>query len=235
VTAVFVPDTDAELRSLLTACQAADDADAPLSALASWLDSRRDPRGPPVRLGIRYWNATRQEPPEVLDDNESDELYNEMEEQGDAVLVPWLGFVGDGGTVGVSWHRPLVYLYVNQFDTLPVQAREIVRAGWVWQLDIVGPRVDEALDTLLAEPGPIREVAFYGNQSLRDGDLEALASIPRLREVDLSRTHITDRGLRHLHRIRTLRLVRLEGPRRVTRAGVAALEEALPACVVKGL
>jgi hypothetical protein len=95
--------------------------------------------------------------------------------------------------------------------------------------------VDEALDVLVAEPGPIREIAFYGNQSLRDGDLEVLARVPYLREVDLSRTRVSDRGLRHLHRIGTLRSVRLEYTPRVTRAGIAALQEALPACVVRGV
>ena len=67
------------------------------------------------------------------------------------------------------------------------------------------------------------------------GELAALASVPHLREVDLSRTRVTDRGLGHLHRIRTLREVRLEYTPRVTRVGIAALQEALPACVVRGL
>jgi Leucine Rich repeat len=231
---MLVCDTDPELRSLLTACQVADDPSGPMSALASWLDNRQDPRGAPVRLGARYWHACHREP-EIQDRPEFDDLERRMDDEGDEVLVRWLGFRGDGDTVGVSWHRPLVYLSVNEFAKLPVQACEIVRAGWVWQLDIVGPRVDEALDTLLAEPGPIREVAFFGNQSLRDADLEALTSVPHLREVDLSRTRITDRGLRHLHRIRTLRHVHLEYTPRVTTAGVAALQEALPACAVRGL
>jgi hypothetical protein len=234
MTAMFVSNTNPELRSLLAACQAADDPRSPMSALAGWLDDRQDPRAALVRLGMRYWQIGHIDL-DRWDDADFDDLERQLDEEGDDVLNHWLGFVGDGDTVAFSWHRPLVYLYVNQFDTLPVQAREIVRAGWVWQLDLVGPRVDEALDTLLAEPGPIREVAFYGNQSLRDADLEGLASVPHLREVDLSRTRITDRRLRHLHQIQTLRLVFLEYTPRVTKAGVAALQEALPACVVRGL
>src|SRR5262245_31700621 len=237
VSVVFVSDTDPHLRSLLTACQAADDASPPLVALADWLDTRHDPRGRLVRLGIRYWNATRREPPENLDPGEFDELETRMlYEEGDPVLADWLGLLGRGDSAGVCWHRPLLYVAVSKtFGEMPVPVLPVIRAGWVWQLDLVGPRVDEALDTLLAEPGPIRELAFFGNESLRDGDLEGLAAIPHLREVDLSRTRITERGLRHLHRIPTLRLVRLEYTPRVTSAGVAALQEALPACVVKGL
>jgi hypothetical protein len=230
---MFVSNADPELRSLLAACQAADDPRPPMSALAGWLDDRQDPRAALVRLGTRYWQIGHIDL-DSRDDAEFDELYDRLDAEGDDVLNHWLGFVGDGDTVGFSWHRPLVYLYVNQFDTLPVQAREIVRAGWVWQLDIVGPRVDEALDVLLAERGPIREIAFYGNQALRDGDLEVLASVPHLREVDLSRTRVTDRGLRHLHRIGTLRQLVLEYTLRVTGAGVAALQEALPTCVIRG-
>ena len=188
-----------------------------------------------MRLGLQYWLESQH--PESQNPIAFGELETRMlYEEGDPVLADWLGLRGRGDSAGVCWHRPLLYVTVSKtFEEMPVPVLPVIRAGWVWQLDLLGPRVDEALDTLIAEAGPIRELAFFGNQSLRDGDLEALASIPHLREVDLSRTHITDRGLRRLHRIRTLRLVRLEAPRRVTRAGVAALEEALPACVVKGL
>jgi hypothetical protein len=230
---MFVPDTDPELRSLLTACQAADDASAPMSALAAWLDRRRDPRGPLVRLGLRYWHESQH--PESQDPIAFGELETRMlYEEGDPVLADWLGLRGRGDSAGVCWHRPLLYVAVSKtFAEIPVPVLPVIRAGWVWQLALVGPRVDEALGTLLAEPGPLRELAFFGNESLRDGDLEALAGIPHLREVDLSRTRITDRGLHHLHRIPTLRLLRLEYTPRVTSAGVAALQESLPVCVVK--
>jgi hypothetical protein len=233
VTAVFVPDTDRKLRSLLTACQAADDAGPPLSAVADWLDHERDPRGPLVRLGVRYWHESQH--PESQDPIEFGKLETRMVyEEGDPVLADWLGLRGRGDSAGVCWHRPLLYVSVRKtFDEMPVPVLPVIRAGWVWQLDLVGPRVGEALDTLLAEPGPIRELAFFGNESLRDGDLEAVAGIPNLREVDLSRTRITDRGLHRLRRIPTLRLLRLESAPRVTSAGVAVLQEALPACVVK--
>jgi hypothetical protein len=229
---MFVPDTDPELRSLLTACQAADDAGAPLSALASWLDHRRDPRGPLVQLGARYWSATRRKPPEVLDEAEFDELERRMLDEGEDVLTDWLGSTGDGDTIGVDWEC-LLRVSVEAFREFPPRLREVVRAGWVWVLRLGGPTVDEALAALLRNGGPVREILFYKNQSLRDGDLKHLARIPHLHEVDLSETRITDRGFRHLHRIRTLRLVRLEYTRRVTGAGIAALQEALPACVVQ--
>lgn len=225
---MFVSDTVPELRSLLTACQAADDAGPPLTALADWLDGRQDPRSSQVRLGIRYLQGRH------MDTQEFAELEGQMLEEGDEVLADWLGLCGRGDSAGVCWHRPLLYVAVNKtFDEMPVPVLPVIRAGWVWQLDLVGPRVDEALDTLLAESGPIRELAFFGNESLRDSDLEAVAGIPHLREVDLSRTRITDRGIPHLHQIPTLRLLRLECTPRVTSAGVAALHEALPACVVK--
>jgi hypothetical protein len=230
---MFVSDTNPELRSLLMACQAADDASPPLSALADWLDCRQDPRGPLLRLGLQYWHETQH--PESQDPIAFGELETRMlYEEGDPVLADWLGLRGRGDSAGVCWHRPLLYVTVSKtFEEMPVPVLPVIRAGWVWQLDLLGPRVDEALDTLIAEAGPIRELAFFGNQSLRDGDLESLADIPHLREVDLSRTRITDRGFRHLHRVRTLRLVRMESTPRVTSAGVAALQEALPACVVQ--
>jgi hypothetical protein len=229
---MFAPDTDPELRSLLAACQAADDAGPPLSALACWLERRKDPRGSIVRLGVRYWHESQH--PERQDPIAFGELETRMlYEEGDPVLADWLGLRGRGDSAGVCWHRPLLYVSVSgTFDEVPVPVLPVIRAGWVWQLDLVGPRVDENLDTLLAEPGPIRELAFFGNQSLRDGDLEGLAGVPHLREVDLSRTRVTDRGLRHLHRIGTLRVVRLEYTPRVTRTGIAALQEALPVCAV---
>jgi hypothetical protein len=231
---MFVPDTDPELRSLLAACQAADDASAPMSALAAWLDRRRDPRGPLVRLGARYWSATRREPPEDLGPAEFDELETRLLAEGEDVLTHWLGFTGDGDTLGVDWEC-LLRVSIHAFREFPPALGEVIRAGWVWVLRLGGPTVDEALAALLRDIGPVREVLFYQNQSLRDGDLEQLVRIPQLREVDLSETRITDLGLRHLHRVRTLRLVRLEYTRRVTSTGVAALQEALPACVVRVL
>jgi hypothetical protein len=186
-----------------------------------------------VGLGLQYWRESQH--PENQDPIAFGELETRMlYEEGDPVLADWVGLQGRGDSAGVCWHRPLLYVTVSKtFEEMPVPVLPVIRAGWVWQLDLLGPRVDEALDTLLAEPGPIRELAFFGNQSLRDGDLEALAGLPHLREVDLSRTRITDRAIRHLHRIRTLRLVRMEYTSRVTSAGVAALQDAMPACVVK--
>jgi hypothetical protein len=183
-----------------------------------------------VRLGARYWEFTRRQP--MRSDEEIEEVQREMEDQGNAVLTDWLGFRGNGDTVGIGWDRPLLYLSVNECRVLPDPALVVLRAGWVWQLDLIGPQVDEALDALAAEPAPVREIAFFRNQSLRDGDLELLARVPHLREVDLSGTRITDRGLRHLQRIRTLRLVVMEYTPRVTKEAVAALQEAIPACVV---
>jgi hypothetical protein len=231
--ATFVADSDSDLRSLLAACQSADDLIPPMSALGAWLERRHDPRSLLVRMGARYWQYSRDRNGEGA---EFDDLERRMNEEGDEVLAGWLGLRGRGDSVGICWHRPLLYVSVSRaFDEMSLPVLPVIRAGWVWQLDLVGSRVDEDLDTLLAEPGPIREVAFSGNQALRDGDLEALTGIPHLREVDLSRTRVTDRGLRHLHRIGTLRVVTLEYTRRVTRAGIAALQEALPACAVQGL
>jgi hypothetical protein len=50
----------------------------------------------------------------------------------------------------------------------------------------------------------------------------------------LSGTRVSDAGLRHLNKIRSLRSVELEGTR-VTSGGVSALSKALPDCVFLGL
>jgi hypothetical protein len=228
---MFVPHDDAELRSLLAACQAADDPVGPMEVLARFLDRHRDSRGNMVRLGARYWQFTRV-PATRRSDAEIEELQRQMEDEGNAVLDDWLGYRGDGDTVGIGWDRVLLYVSIKECRKLPEPALVVLRAGWVWQLDVLCPQVDEVLEALVADPAPIREIAFFGNQSLRDGDLEALVGIPHLHEVDISQTRISDRGLRHLHGIRTLRLVVMEYTPRVTDAGVAALQEALPACAV---
>ena len=88
VTTMFVPDTDPELRSLLTVCQVADDAGPPLTALGDWLDSRHDPRSSLVRLGIRYLQGPH------MDTQEFAELERQMLEEGDEVLADWLGLCG---------------------------------------------------------------------------------------------------------------------------------------------
>src|SRR5262245_19195910 len=115
--AMFIPDTDPELRSRLAACHAADDLSAPLEALAAWLDLRHDPRAAMVRLGMNFWQATHWEP-ERQSGAEFDELERRMDDEGPDVLMSWLGFVGNGDTLGVSWHGPLPSVYVNAFEQI---------------------------------------------------------------------------------------------------------------------
>ena len=59
----------------------------------------------------------------------------------------------------------------------------------------------------------------------------AVARVPCLRELDLRKTPVSDAGLPHLHAARSLRLIELEETR-VSSTAVAALQDALPGCVI---
>lgn len=230
----FVPDTDPELRARLTACHLAEDPRPAMAVLAEWLAARGDSRAEGVRMGTEYWAAVHIEPDRTAAP-EFAALERRMDADGLAIVRAWLGARRRGDGIAVDWHRPLLCVYVDEFDGFRRKLLGALRAGWVWDLVIRCGQIEEVLDALLTDPGPVREVSFDGNESLRNGDLERLAALPGLHEVDLSRTRVSDAGLRHLHAIPTLRSVFLEDTPRVTEDGVAALRGALHGCRVRRL
>lgn len=236
----FVADTDPDLRALLAVGQSADDPLPALAALADWLDRRGDPRGPVVRVQARYWYVYyTSEGYERYYDAEADELQRRSDEISESVYERWLGFRSDGAAVALSRQMPLLDLQVFALDPIEQhfpKLRAVFQAGWVWSLWCFGGGVDEVLTLLLPGTGPIRSIGFQeaAATALRDGDLVALQQVPHLRELMLSGSRISDKGLRHLHPIQSLRAVEVERTR-VTPAGVAALRSALPACEVLGV
>jgi hypothetical protein len=232
--ATFVPDTDPELRSLLAACQTADDVRPPMSALADWLEARGDPRDQLVRLGGRFWELIYLKGGQDEDMAGLCELERRMIEEGDPVLAEWLRLPRRTSSASIEWSSPLPHVHLSAYRHLPPEARETVRellrAGWVWVLQF--EFVDEAFAELLSLGVPIRELRFDENQALRDPDLEVVARVPHLRELDLRQTRIKDAGLRHLYGVRTLRRVFMERSW-VSNAGVQALQKELPECEVR--
>jgi hypothetical protein len=93
-----------------------------------------------------------------------------------------------------------------------------------------GQRVVADLDRLKAlgarfgqMPGlPIQKASFEGT-AVTDDDLAALAEMPGLDQIDLSKTAITDRGMIHLRPLSRLAVVRLNGTK-ITEEGLAHLE-----------
>jgi hypothetical protein len=236
----FVADTDPELRSLLSACQVADDPLPALAKLAGWLEERGDPRGPVVRIQTRYWYVYYcDEGYKKYYAAEAEELQRRSDEECEPAYERWLGFRGNGDTIAIACQMPLLDLQVADLEPvrqhLP-KLRAVLQAGWVWSLYVLGAAVDDILGELLPGTGPIRDVGFgeAAAAALRDGDLATLQQVPHLRALTLSGSRVSDAGLRHLHRVRGLRVVELARTR-VSRAGVAALREALPACEVLGV
>ena len=235
----FVSDTDPGLRASWRPVNPPTIRLPALATLADWLDRRGDPRGPVVRIQARYWYVYyTQEGFERYYSAEADELQRRSDEISEGVYERWLGFRSNGDTVAVACQMPLLDLQISALD--PVEQyvpklREVLQAGWVWDLWCFGGRVDDVLTLLLPDTGPIRCIGFQGAAAaaLRDGDLAALQQVPHLRELVLSGSRISDKGLRHLHSIRSLHRVQIEGTR-VTPAGVTALQAALPACDVIG-
>jgi uncharacterized protein (TIGR02996 family) len=232
--ATFVPDSNRTLRALLTACHAAEDARAPLAALADWLDERDDPRGPLVRMGRRYWEI--QHIDKMSNESLGDlyELEDTMPRQGDPVIKRWLGFSRRALVLTVEWTRPLPFVHVDAYRLLdPAQRKrllQLMKSGWVWEIRF--PFLDEGFRKLLTKSGTIWQLRLDENEAVRDEDLKLLAQVPHLRELDLRETGISDAGLRHLHKIKTLRAIFVERANRITKGGAAALQKALPGCTL---
>jgi hypothetical protein len=235
----LVPDTNAELRSLLADCQAADDPLPALANLAYWLDARGDPRGAVVRTQARYWYVYYCR--DGFDQHYAAEA-KDLQERSDRsqhIYEEWLGFQSNGDIIGIARQMPLLDLQVRDVERARphlAKLREVLQAGWVWDMYILGIAVDEIMAELLSDCGPLRQICFGKDaaKALRDIDLKLLQQVPYLRTLVLSGTRVSDAGLRHLNKIRSLRSVELEGTR-VTSGGVSALSKALPDCVFLGL
>ena len=224
----LIPDTDPQLRAMLKAVQTADDPAAAAFVLADWLDGRDDPRGRVVRLSTEYW-------PEWQTGEESDAGYALLERlrrECYPVVEEWLGLnERNRDTVELQLTTPLLYLSFGPYLPPRPELRAVAQAGWVWFWEFKG-RPD--LDFWLGEPGPVRELSFEYNRTIRDDDVKWIARVPHLRWLDLSCAYVTDAGLTHLRETRSLREVRLLSSRhgRVTKKGIAALQEALPECKI---
>jgi hypothetical protein len=210
---------------LLEAVQTADDPVPAVTALAGWLDEREDPRGLVVRLSTECWPFWQR--------GEGSDAEDALRNRGCYPIVNgWLGLdETDRDTVEFQLTTPLLYLSFGPYVAPRPELREVVQAGWVWFWKFEG-RPD--IDFWLHEPGPVREVCFEHNPTIRDNDLRRISHVPHLKWLDLSCPHVTDAGLAHLHRTQTLREVRLLPSRhgKVTKKGIVELQEALPDCKI---
>lgn len=73
----------------------------------------------------------------------------------------------------------------------------------------------------------LRELYLW-NTGVTDAGLVHLQGLSELQKLDLSGTAVTDAGLKHLKGLTNLREVNLKGNRGVTAAGVRELQQALP-------
>jgi hypothetical protein len=79
--------------------------------------------------------------------------------------------------------------------------------------------------------GTVSRVKLHGTK-FTDHHVEALAWLPRLRELSLSGTNVTDAVLKQLGGLKRLEVLDLRGTR-VTKKGVEGLRKALPGCRIK--
>jgi hypothetical protein len=246
----FVPDADPELQALLTACQGADDPMPSFAVLSDWLEEHDDPRANLVRLWARYWQLSQKEQWPLYEQllgeekTEHEQLERRLMDEGEPIVHDWLegpkpfdrrfmkvGPQSESVELHLTWGMALLDLEVKAAPEAIPKLGDVARAGWVWRLEVAVPEIDDIFAELLPSAGPIRNIRFYENKGLRNGDLLLLGQVPCLRELDLRGTRISDAGLPHLAAIRSLRLVDLEDSR-VSDAGITKLEKALPECTV---
>jgi hypothetical protein len=76
---------------------------------------------------------------------------------------------------------------------------------------------------------------WMGTRWVTDDDLNELAALQNLKQLDISGSYVTDKGLRNeLAKLKTLKSLNLVGCTKVTEAGVAALKKDLPGCDISG-
>ncbi|MGH7137606.1 MAG: hypothetical protein ACREHD_17810, partial [Pirellulales bacterium] len=100
--------------------------------------------------------------------------------------------------------------------------------GMVRYEDAFSWPVTKQLSTCLGRDAVQNVTAVYfGGTSATDDDLACLRMLPRLREVVLTSSAVTDAGLPHLHGLRDLETIDLRFTA-VSESGIAALRRALP-------
>lgn len=236
----LVPDDDPTLRSLLASCQAADEPHGPLMGLCDWLTRRGDPRGEVFRLQDEYWRLSVQGSswgPSGYDleaRRKADEVQGRVKAAWPPVMRAWLPDWA-GGEWDLYPDYPFLHLNINYPPPGDPSVRAALRAGWISSLRISdGPEVDDFPVAWFDGVGPIRYVLLDDNPAVRNADLVALQRVPCLDSLWLEGTRVSDRGLVHLHPIKTLRFVCLTRTK-VTGAGAAGLASAVPGCHVEGI
>lgn len=108
-----------------------------------------------------------------------------------------------------------------------------------WFADYIYPEelaivqsVCEYRDSVARHNGHITSVGIDSQRNVfTDQKLSQLKGLPKLEELLIEYTPVTDAGLSHLHQLKQLKFICLTGTR-VTAKGVADLRTALPNCQI---
>ena len=144
--------------------------------------------------------------------------------QGDAVAA----IEQAGGRVEYDGVRPDRYTFRIHDDIAPPGPRWLhayvgrdffVTATAVW---LTADRPTDALLSYVGRLERLEELFLGSDATITDGQLKYLASLTRLKRLDLDRTNITDAGLEHLAGLSRLEFLKLRNTA-VTNAGLKQL------------
>lgn len=146
--------------------------------------------------------------------------------------IPNISGIEDTGLAHIAGLTKLQELYLHNNPQLSDEGIKHIREmQLLTELTLANTGISDAGMKYLAEMKDLEKLHLANCQRLSDAGFEHLANLKNLKSLQLFLTPITDAGLKHLHGLKNLEQLNLRDTK-VTSAGVAALQKALPNCKI---
>jgi len=103
--------------------------------------------------------------------------------------------------------------------------------GHVWNLQLRGPLVDDAVMEPIVHLTRLRSLGLY-HTSITDAGIARLTELKRVQDLNINGPGVSDQGLAVLHKVTSLRRLWVRTNGRVTTKGIDSLKKALPGLFV---
>ncbi len=147
------------------------------------------------------------------------------------LLLQQTPVTGDAGLAHLEGLRHQKELFLKGLEITDAGMAQLKDLAQLEQLNLQNTKItDRGLAHLKGLTG-LRQLNL-NETGITDSGLEHLEELTQLRRLKLRDTEITDAGLAHLEGLTGLEELTLYGSRRVSAAGIARLEQALPDCTI---
>ncbi|WP_417395456.1 protein kinase domain-containing protein [Gimesia chilikensis] len=146
--------------------------------------------------------------------------------------IPTISGIDDTGLAHIAGLTNLQELYLHNNTQLTDDGIKHVQGmHQLTELTLANTGISDAGMKYLSGMKDLEKLHLANCQRLSDAGFEHLANLKKLKSLQLFLTPITDAGLKHLYGLKKLEMLDLRDTK-VTSAGIAALQQALPNCQI---